>query len=198
MIRFVLLFLLWPLVAVADPFPALFNVTGVAANDTLNVRAQPNGSAEKRGALTHDAENIEVTATNDAGTWGRVNLGESSGWVSMRYLARHEDNPDYALAHALTCFGTEPFWSADITQGQGVTIRTPETQIDIPGAGLIVPASGRMDLFALGFVNSSAQVRRAECTDGMSDRIFGLQIGLFLRHDQSATLYSGCCSIAMH
>ncbi len=198
MIRFVLLFLLWPFVALADPFPALFNVTGVAANDTLNVRAQPNGSAEKRGALAHNAENIEVTATNDAGTWGRVNLGESSGWVSMRYLARHEDNPDYALAHALTCFGTEPFWSAVITQGQGVTIRTPETQIDISGAGLIVPASGRTDLYALGFADSSAQVRRAECNDGMSDRMFGLQIGLFLRHDQSATLYAGCCSIAMH
>lgn len=198
MIRFVIVFLLWPIVALADPFPALFNVTGVAANDTLNVRAFPDGSAEKRGAFAHNAQDIEVTALNDSGTWGRVNLGEGSGWVSMRYLQRHDDNPDYALAHALTCFGTEPFWSADITQGQAVTIRTPESQIDIPGAGLFVPASGRTDLYAINFADSSAQVRRAACSDGMSDRAFGLQIGLFLHHDQSATLYAGCCSIAMH
>lgn len=198
MIRWLAIFIFWPIALLANPFPALHDVTDVAANDVLNVRAAPNGSAEIRGTLAPNAQDIEVTATNETGTWGRINLGESAGWVSMRYLERHEDNPDYALAHALTCFGTEPFWSAEITQGQGVTVKTPETTVDIPGAGLFISASGRNDLFALGFADSSAQVRRAECNDGMSDRAFGLQIGLFLRHNHSTTLYSGCCSISMH
>ncbi len=198
MIRWFLIALFWPVTLLAEPLPALYDVTGVAVGDVLNVRAAPSGNAEKYGELAATAQDIEVTVLNDAGTWGRINIGEGSGWVSMRYLNRHEDNPDYALAHALSCFGTEPFWSAEITQGQGVTVITPETNVDIPGAGLFIPANGRSDLFAIGFADSSAQVRRAECNDGMSDREFGLQIGLFLRHDHSATLYSGCCSIAMH
>lgn len=198
MIRWFLAVLLWPIALLAEPLPALYDVTGVAADDVLNVRAAPTGSAEKFGELSATAQDIEVTAINAAKTWGRINMGEVPGWVSMRYLKRQKDNPDFALAHALTCYGTEPFWRADITQGQGVTLTTPDTSFDIPGAGLFVPASGMSGHYALGFGNSSLQVTREECVDGMSDRSFGLSIGLFLRHDQSQTLYSGCCSLTMH
>ncbi|WP_299422469.1 SH3 domain-containing protein [uncultured Shimia sp.] len=198
MIRLFIVALLWPMSVLAEPLPALYDVAGVAADDVLNVRAAPTGSAEKLGELLPNDKAIEVTAINAAKTWGRINLGEVPGWVSMRYMTRHEDNPDFALAHALTCYGTEPFWRADITQGQGVTIKTPETSTDFPGAGLFVQANGTPGHYAIGFGESSAQVTRSECSDGMSDRSFALRVGLFLRHDQSQTFYSGCCSITMH
>lgn len=194
--RFVLLFLFWPIVALADPLPALFDVTGVAADDMLNVRAQPSGSADKRGALAHNAQNIEVTVLNDAGTWGRINLDESHGWVSMRYLTPHPPNEDYTLPQRLSCFGTEPFWSADFVQGQRVTFSTPEKTFETPGAGLVQTSRSRPDRYVLGFGNNVAMLRQdATCSDGMSDRLFGLAIDVQVVHGGDTALYSGCCSV---
>lgn len=194
--RFVLLFLFLPVFALADPLPALFNVTGVAANDTLNVRAAPNGKAEKRGELRHNAQNVEVTILNEAGTWGRVNLQETHGWVSMRYMAAQPDNPDYTLAQRMSCFGTEPFWDAYVVQGQMVKFSRPEDSFETPGAGLIQTSRSRPDRYALGFGKSVAMLRKdGNCSDGMSDRLFGLAIDVQTVHGGDTALYSGCCSV---
>lgn len=198
MIRLVLFLLCWPALLAAQSLPALHDVTGVAANDVLNIRSAPASSAQIIGTLAPDATNIEVTAANDAGSWGHINIGEGSGWVSLKYLARHADTPNTVLATALRCFGTEPFWSAEITPGQKMRFSTPSTDYETPGAGLIIAANGRADVFGMSYGNSVAIFRRAECTDGMSDRSFGLQVDLFKQHDNSESVYTGCCSILSH
>ncbi|MDO9524040.1 MAG: SH3 domain-containing protein, partial [Gemmobacter sp.] len=97
--------------AVAEPFPATYEVRDVAANDVLNIRAQPRADAALIATLPPFAINIEVLETSEDRRWGLVSTGEGNGWVSMRYL-NHTIWPDpYTVPRPLTCLGTEPFWS---------------------------------------------------------------------------------------
>ena len=182
--------------AAAQDLPALYSVTGVAADDVLNIRAAPSASAAMRGSYAPGEAGIEVTARDETGRWGRVNLGESAGWVSMRYLQITEPGPDVQLARRLHCSGTEPFWSLEIEQGRRAVFRTPDGAQQLhPGTGRLVPARGRPDRFAIGLGGGAAAViRRAECKDGMSDQAYGLGIDLLMT-DAGLTLYSGCCSL---
>lgn len=59
--------------------PALFDVTGVSADDTLNVRQNPRATAGLLAELSPDATSIEVVRLSDSGGWGLVNIDESAG-----------------------------------------------------------------------------------------------------------------------
>ncbi len=63
-----------------------FEVTGVAANDVLNIRQKPSGSSGKVGFLEHNRAVVEILKTNQSGRWGYVQAGEMMGWTSMQYL----------------------------------------------------------------------------------------------------------------
>jgi uncharacterized membrane protein len=201
MIRLIALIFCFVLPAVAatanSQFPGLFDVTGVASNDVLNVRAGPGGSHEKIGALSHDAKNVEIVALSESGTWGQTNVGEGSGWVSMRYLAAVPED-DYALSWSLSCFGTEPFWNLNVIQGQSAVFDSPEGTQTF-GAGLVQGASGRPDRFWLRGGSSNTEftsvIRKQTCSDGMSDRMFGLDIDLLVTGGGDVVLLSGCCSL---
>ncbi|MDQ2090371.1 SH3 domain-containing protein [Marimonas arenosa] len=187
-----LLLLLLPGLARAQEFPALFDVTGVASNDVLNVRAEPNASAEKIGALAFDATDVEVIRR--AGGWGLVNSGERSGWVSMRFLAAQQGG-DYALSRLLTCFGTEPFWNLEITQGDLARFSAPNQGVAHYTVGLLQRSVNRTDRFVLLGGRLVAVISRTSCNDGMSDRNYGLAIDLLPDVETGAALYSGCCSL---
>lgn len=189
--------------ATFDPsLPALFDVTGVASDDTLNIRQTPSGKAAKIGALSPFARNIEVTAVNDSGTWGRINHAEGNGWVSLRYLRRQHDIAWRDAPHGLSCFGTEPFWAADLTADRqsfrfqffddpvldmAVDWRaSPENR----GAGVFGFAASHYDATAF------ATLRRATCSDGMSDRLYGLGTEVFITQYGQTRAYQGCCSLS--
>lgn len=187
-----------PAIARSSDLPALFDVTGVAADDVLNVRAAPEAGADKIGALSHDARDVEVIRAEDG--WGQINLGEQAGWVSLRFLARQEGG-DYALTREFSCFGTEPFWTLAVTQGVSARLSTPSgLPLDF-SAGLLQSATGRTDRYFLQGVQPNAEpgfaavVRRAACDDGMSDRAFGLDVDLLLDMPGGAVMLSGCCSL---
>ncbi len=194
-----LLALLWGSSVAAQPFPSLFDVRAVAANDVLNVRAAPSAQATIIGALAPDARGIEVVAQNDAGTWGQVNTGEQSGWVSLRFMAARGVHIDhYNLPAGLTCFGTEPFWSLTNTGGAW-RYHTP----DFSREGLevwIAQDSGiagdlrRMVQFAGLGGPATAFIYPDQCSDGMSDRAYGLAISVMMA--PSAPMLSGCCSLS--
>ncbi|SDD66134.1 COG3650 family protein [Ruegeria marina] len=175
----------------ADPVPALYDVTGVAFNDVLNMRAEPSGSSEKLGELAHDATGVEVVDLTLDGTWGRVNAGEGSGWVAMRYLARRPDHPTLWMTPRLACFGTEPFWSLTIDQGDSARFEPLADQPRTVPAGTLQPGVGVINRFMIALGDNLAVIRQEQCHDGMSDRAFGLDISLVL----DGTLYSGCCSL---
>jgi uncharacterized membrane protein len=181
------------------PVPALFDVTGVAANDTLNVRAFPDAASPVVGELHADAAAIEVVAYSRLSEWALVNVDGQSGWVASRFLAPAVvETNDYGLPAGMTCFGTEPFWSANFAP-KGLEVTTPDTQ-DAPEVHDIIdlapPTDGPRDL-TLGLLFTwlnngdpvTARILPGKCSDGMSDRQYGL-------HYSDPVLGTGCCSLA--
>ncbi len=188
------LILVLPLAATAqDTLPALFRVVDVEPDDMLNIRAEPTVEAEIIGRLAHDAVAIEVTA-EDADGWGQVNHLDGIGWVSLRFMERQpaETGP--------RCFGVEPFWQLD-HDGEQAVWKTPEerrrsrrmTVLEDPlpgepGETLIVELSDRrMTLMSTAM----------ECSDGASDRLYGLSGRLLIEEDGAPPrVLAGCCSMA--
>lgn len=194
MIRLCLLFLALALPLRAEVFPALHEVTGVAADDVLNIRAAPDAGAEVIGTLAPDATGVEVLS--EAGGWGQVNTDERSGYVAMRFLKR-ADGPDWnALETPLTCLGTEPFWSLRIDAAKGETrFQTPEDEeARIAPITASWPALPWSPSAALALPDGIAVLAPAECSDGMSDRGYGIAADLFLTGPDRTRL-SGCCCL---
>lgn len=184
-----------PALATTDEaLPALYDVAGVAADDVLNIRAEPTASAAIIGALGPKARRIEVIQLDASGHWGRVNSGEGTGWVSMAYLARQPGQFD-SLGPAITsCFGTEPFWRIAPAPGgwQMTMMGAP-----LGTAMVLIPAdrTGRPDTYAWLAGQGALVIRRALCSDGMSDQLFGLAAELVTPNQGGASLWTGCCSL---
>ncbi|MCC5984291.1 MAG: SH3 domain-containing protein [Rhodobacteraceae bacterium] len=181
--------------ASADPLPQLFDVTGVAADDVLNVRTEPTAQAPAIGGLAPDLRGVEVTALDARGTWGRINWSEGTGWVFMRYMAArgvHIDN--YNLPVGLRCFGTEPFWS--LTHDDGVLLyESMGADQERFALEIAQDTMGHDDLRRMIRAEGGAvaYVHPQECSDGMSDRLYGLAVAWM--PGPAAPLLSGCCSL---
>ncbi|MDQ2094264.1 COG3650 family protein [Rhodalgimonas zhirmunskyi] len=201
MIRALALLLLLPVSALAQgvmgqTYPALHAVTGVASDDQLNVRSAPRAGSALVATLAPDARNIEVIYTDNG--WGRINVGEGAGWASMRYLARQqEDDTPGLFPPRLACFGTEPFWSLDITP-DAAKFATPEGESLLHIQDRMTSRNtlrdfavmaGSTDLFL------TATITPARCNDGMSDREFGLHSSAVIRFPDGYQLLSGCCTL---
>ncbi|MFD1342659.1 SH3 domain-containing protein [Litorisediminicola beolgyonensis] len=207
MIRWVLICLACltgPAAATQDQWPALFDVAGVAADDVLNIRAEPSASAPIVGTLAPDAVDIEVIRPNPRELWGLVNVEDGTGWVSLSYLRRQPGQYLGALLEPRTCVGTEPFWSLSLTDAARVTYEVAADQTVLEGT---VPgrfrSANRRDVEALSLTffdgtTGTAFLRLDQCSDGMSDRAFGISIDLLLKHPErpvTPSLVSGCCSL---
>lgn len=193
MIRLLVLFVVLASPLKAEKFPALYAVTGVAADDVLNIRAQPDAASPIIGMLSPDATGVEVLATS--GNWALLNSGEGSGYASMRFLAREPGRAWNALQTPLTCLGTEPFWSLKIDPQRGTThFLTPDDQAPAsqPMTGLW-PAQPWAQSAAVGLADGMAVLTGAECSDGMSDRSYGIAVDIFRTGPAGGDRLSGCC-----
>lgn len=188
-----------PALAMAQGLPALFDVTGVADKDTLNVRTGPSTEFDILAKLPPDATGIEVVDTDNGGEWGLVNIDGESGWVSLHYMVRQPGQPETGLAPHLACSGTEPFWSFTLTPDRKAEMQRLETTISFADV-LIVPSENRPDRHALfadgGDTVVTAMIGRNQCSDGMSDRAYGLGIDLLVTDKKAVKVYSGCCSVS--
>ncbi|MEW2911985.1 SH3 domain-containing protein [Leisingera sp. JC11] len=194
--------------AAAQEFPALHSVTGVAADDVLNIRSAPAASAEIIAALAPDQTGVEVVQADASGKWGLVNTGERSGWAALRYLAR-EPRDDWRShqSQALECFGTEPFWALTLDQAPNLkTLDGPDIPFTLlarkPATGHI----GKSGFHAVSWADStlsspepmslSGTLTAQHCSDGMSDRTYGISIDLLrLRGAGGLDVLTGCCSL---
>lgn len=190
-------------------FPVLFDVTGVAADDVLNVRQAPSGSAALIGTLAPDARGVEVMAANPEGSWGLVNSNESRGWVSMRYLARQpgqswDANEPFGISPVpLECFGTEPFWSVTLSTGDTIAYASPSEADPTPQLGHFAPLWSAAGPTKRGFTarldngdDLTGVITHEICSDGMSDRAYGLSIDLVRETATARWLMTGCCRLA--
>jgi uncharacterized membrane protein len=181
--------------------PTLFDVTGVAADDVLNVRAGPDAGAEILGTLAPDAERIEVVAQDADGVWGQVNVGERAGWVALRFLAYRTDVWEAGrLPEGLRCFGTEPFWSMRPDWSR-LVVATPEAEAALELRAVLGTGVFRDPTRALVAEGEGRRVTLVAtpgaCSDGMSDRAFGLVATAVVEEGGAEPgLVAGCCSIA--
>jgi hypothetical protein len=106
-----------PVSATVEGWPALCDVAGVPAGDGLTVRAAPSAGAPVVGALEPGARGVEVVAVHDRQTWGPIDLGEGTRWVSLAFLARRPGQWEGLFPEAARRFGTEPFWELDRSVG---------------------------------------------------------------------------------
>lgn len=191
----------WAASATADEIdptlPALYAVTGVAANDDLNIRAAPDGDAAMIGALAHDARDIEVITLSREGRWALVNADEGSGWVAFRFLNRQDQRvTSLGLPEGLTCFGTEPFWSITFSDVPVLDYASPESTSRHSITSMSpAPENASVTEFGYRFVwrsqgkDITAQILPGRCSDGMSDRSYGLH---YVDDEGPRT---GCCSL---
>ncbi|MFQ8431611.1 SH3 domain-containing protein [Amaricoccus sp. W119] len=176
--------------------PGLYDVARVQTR--LNVRAAPALDAPVIGWLARDAAGIEVVARDAAGAWGRVNLIERSGWVSLDYLDAREDDlwAANALPATLRCFGTEPFWDlsheGERLIGDGVD-EAAKREFMIDGVAGAAGAASRVVVARDQHGTVTLGIAPEECGDGMSERVYGLGARL---SEGNAPTRTGCCSIA--
>jgi uncharacterized membrane protein len=181
--------------ALAQDFPATYQVTGVAADDVLNIRAEPSGDAATVGEIGPYGFNIEVLGLSDDGKWGMVPLPEGSGWVSMRFLQATPAADPWLIPRPLSCSGTEPFWTLGLYP-KGAEWVTPEGRSDLTVTEESVASRGYRLRAEEGPTRAyHLTVTRAQCSDGMSDRRFGLAASLFIESPDGNELLSGCCTL---
>ncbi len=198
-------------VAAAQQVPSLFDVANVASNDVLNIRARPDASSNKIGALAYDRMSIEVVSISKNGKWGLVNSQGMPGWVAMRFL-RHVSAATQNLPAGLSCAGTEPFWGLSLqhdglAQADWMMLGLPDgQQASVYNSYWSARPANRTDQTyaillsspATGANVSAAGIIRAEvCSDGMSDQAYGYSINLIIRQPNQM-LVSGCCSLVPH
>ncbi|MFW2545534.1 COG3650 family protein [Primorskyibacter sp. 2E107] len=199
MVRLLILVFLLPSVAAAEEWPALHAVTGVAADDVLNVRNAPSAGGEIIGTLDPFQTGVEVMRTDDTGRWGVIISGEQAGWVAMRFLEAMPGGflPEYG---SLSCGGTEPFWRLEVTEGATAEFAGPEQSWGV-SAGSWIPASGMRWPYAMkgeGDGRTMTAVITPEiCSDGMSDREYGLSVTLVSQDSSETQVYSGCCTLGV-
>lgn len=173
--------------------PTLFDVARVAPDDVLNIRADASASAPIIGSLAPDATHIEVV--EERRNWARVNTGEGSGWVSSRYLDYRVDIwEEGRLPKGFQCFGTEPFWGV-VPQGDTVVLSSPDSPEDArPVQAVLSTGVFRDPTRAVVADGLTLTATPQQCSDGMSDRMFGLRATVVIQGD-SPRMLSGCCSI---
>lgn len=180
----------------AEVFPALHRVAGVATDDVLNIRAAPDAGSAIIGALSPDATAVEVIAVEDG--WALVNTKDGSGYAAIRFLKRM-DEPDWnSLQTPLTCLGTEPFWSLVLDPATDTAKLVASD--DQNGYSLQIEQSWPGNLWApaaaLSLPQGTVVFHPAECSDGMSERSYGIAVDLFLTQPEKQRL-SGCCRLGL-
>lgn len=180
----------------AETYPGLYSVTGVATDDVLNIRAEPDAGAPIIGMLTPDSNGVEVVAEIDG--WAVVNIGERAGYASLRFLERSA-GPDWnQLAEPVICAGTEPFWMIEVDPANSaVRFSGPEEpQGHLTGIHRIWAGLPWAPAAAISTPKGTLILTPAECSDGMSERRYGIAVDVFLDQEGNPRM-SGCCTLTL-
>ena len=174
---------------------AALRVTGVAANDVLNLRAEPDAASAIAGMLAPDETNIAVVGQAVGSLdWLMVEKGAARGWANARYLAYDGGDAPVALPVRLFCAGTEPFWGLDLgycVADAGLAFEDRRARLALKAPS---PARGRFQPWLLASATPEDPgtfmlVEEAACSDGMSDQIHRFSVAAQI----GGAFLSGCC-----
>ncbi len=185
-----------PQILGAQEFPAAFQVTNVAKDDSLNIRSEPSAASDILDQMGPFSTTVEVLGLSDDGKWGRVGLSEGNGWVAMRYLEPTPPLDPFQVPRPFSCFGTEPFWSISLYP-QGPEYHSPDTGA-VPMDLMSEAVSSQGYLFKLRegpTLERTLIVSRGQCSDGMSDREYGFSTHMFLESPEGNGTFVGCCTL---
>ena len=164
-----------------------YEVTGVRADDVLNIRAAPRASAKKVGEYGPRDKGIRIYRRS--GNWaltGRSDPGRPDGWVNTRYLKVTTATARVELP--ISCLGTEPFWNLTIQSMRRAIYTDPET----PERRYSVSEfqrSGQHARMRLG-MDGRASIVAKNCSDGMSDNRYPYSVRILLPDGREL---NGCC-----
>jgi len=180
----------------AQNLPARYATTGVAAQDRLNIRSAPDASSDIIGAYGPYALNIEVIRLSDDGKWGLIGIGERNGWVAMRFLAPSDHQAPNTFPRPMSCSGTEPFWTLNVTPRGDEYHALGDARRDLVMIRESTAPNGAIAVFEEGpTLNRTLIVQKGVCGDGMSDREFGWKATLFNEAPDGNAVQSGCCTL---
>ena len=195
-----------PVFSQADPVPLyLHQVVGVAENDSLNIRSQPDAGAEILGTLPPGSF-IDVLGTSPDGRWAMVTHDFTTGWVSARYLRIAEgQNPANGappLPGELMCQSSSPSWEASLSaQGGFITYELADgspwykgaegTRRRVAPVTRLTTGSGRSyDKFLFTAGQYTGVLTRARCVDEETASQYAWGLDLITAQG----LLSGCCT----
>lgn len=183
--------------ATAQDFPGLFRVSGVAADDVLNIRAEPSARAEILGSFAPGEAGIEVIGLSEDRRWGLVRTGDGVGWSHMRYMQRDVLESWAEGRTELDCHGTEPFWRMTFfLPTNRAEYVAPDDSFEVRTDAPYLPSTAHPPTLALAFEGARqgfAVVRQGICSNGMSEHLFGLETQVYWRGEIAGL--SGCCAL---
>jgi len=180
----VALFLLCIVQAWAAP---VYEVTGVRADDVLNIREAPRATARKVGEYGPRDKGIRIYRRS--GNWaltGRSDPDQPDGWVNSRYLK--VTAAPLRVELPISCLGTEPFWNLAIQSRWRAVYTDPETA---KRQYLVTEFRRTGPNATMGLGNGGrATIAAGNCSDGMSDNQYPYSVRVLL---PSGVKLSGCC-----
>lgn len=190
-----------PDAARADRFE--YRVSGVAADDVLNLRARVPG-VEKVSAtrvlarIPPGAGGLLGTGTTEmigSSRWYEVRFGATIGWVNGRFLAPASSALEPALTGGFFCAGADPFWSLRIAGSEAELTeagRAPHRlAVAARGPG---PEPAAITLSLAGEAGARVDIRHREwCRDGVSSLDYSFETRV--TPAVGPRILRGCCSL---
>ncbi len=178
-----------------------YQVTNVASDDVLNIRAVPDHQAHIIGTLAPGTSGVRQTGNDkqvaDA-RWVEIHHQGLTGWVNEHFLKRAAPPAPPAFFHErLVCSGTEPFWGLEIDGKNGALDSLAEGRADIAfetvrnAQGVPVLWSFRGKDVRTGKAAISILEETGQCSDSMSDLTYRYSIRLDI---EDGPFFAGCCN----
>ncbi|MBE3638955.1 hypothetical protein [Mangrovicoccus algicola] len=163
------------------------------------LRAAPDAAAPEAG-LAQAGKDLEILGFSEDGLWAEAGRGAGVAWLPAAGLTRLQPPADEGLP--MRCYGTEPFWGLNMPSAFFAEFERPEhpeAPLQITGSDAATGPGGHTRLWT--FVGEELRghlaVRNEACSDGMSDRHFGLSAVLSLAETAGAVhLRLGCCALS--
>ncbi|WP_417267608.1 SH3 domain-containing protein [Celeribacter baekdonensis] len=176
--------------------PSIYSVTGVAADDVLWVRAEPNAKSTPIDGL---APNAPVAVLSmETSQWAKVSVGSQTGYVNVKFLTQGGGvSTSSGLPLNLLCRGTEPFWTLDIDADRTVTytLMDAAAQSSTLSQATPSPLTGSYP-YTIAAQPFSGVIQQEMCSDGMSDIAYPWSIVLNAPNAVGVPMTAyGCCTL---